>query len=123
MNFQMKKLRQFNIFDAVEFFKDKDVRVMSHEDWKEYDEDGKNSKVIGTKYKTVIATDRTKYTGADVAPDLNAGEQVIVKVPQPPKEYKKFSKITFVNPTASVYGTFMSELSVKADDVEISQPK
>ncbi|MDN6729268.1 MAG: hypothetical protein L0L57_03760 [Alkalibacterium sp.] len=46
-----------------------------------------------------------------------------MKVPQPPKEYKKFSKIMFVNPTASVYGTFMSELSVKADDVDITQPK
>lgn len=119
----MKKLRQFNVFDAVGFFKDKDVRVMAHEDWKDYDEDGKNSKVIGTKYKCVIATDRTEYTGVDVAPDLNAGEQIDVKVPQPPKEYKKFSKITFVNPTASVYGTFMSELSVKADDVDIIQPK
>lgn len=96
---------------------------MSHEDWKEYDADGKNPKVIGTKYKTVIATDRTEYKGEDVALDLNAGEQVIVKVPKPPKEYKKFSKITFVNSTASVYGTFMSELSVKADDVDIVQPK
>lgn len=119
----MKKLRQFNLFDAVGFFKDKDVRVMSHEDWKEYDAEGKNPKVVGTKYKAVIATDRTEYTGEDVAPDLNAGEQVVVKVAKPPKEYKKFSKITFVNPTASVYGTFMSELSVKADDVEITQPK
>ncbi|TCT15283.1 hypothetical protein EDD68_1371 [Melghiribacillus thermohalophilus] len=119
----MKKLREFNRFDCEAFFKDKDVRVMSHEDWLEYDADGKNPKVVGTKYKTVIATDRTEYKGADVAPDLNAGEQVIVKVPKPPKEYKKFSKITFVNPTASVYGTFMSELSVKANDVDIVQPK
>ena len=119
----MKKLREFNRFDCKAFFKDKDVRVMSHEDWKEYDADGKNPKVVGTKYKTVIATDRTEYTGEDVATDLNAGEQVVVKVAKPPKEYKKFSKITFVNPTAAVYGTFMSELSVKADNVEISQPK
>lgn len=118
----MKKLRQFNKFDAEGFFKDKDVRVMAHEPWNEY-EDGQVTKQLGTKYKCVIATDNTKYEGDDVQPDLNAGEQIDVKVPQQPKSYNKFSRITFVNPTASVYGTFMSELSVKADDVEIVQPK
>jgi hypothetical protein len=47
----------------------------------------------------------------------------VVKVPHPPKPFKKFSKINFINATTSVYGTFMSELSVKADDVEIHSPK
>ncbi|WP_221636785.1 hypothetical protein [Listeria innocua] len=46
-----------------------------------------------------------------------------MKVPQAPKSYKKFSRIAFVNPTASVYGTFMNELSIKADDVDFVQPK
>ncbi|WP_130807934.1 hypothetical protein [Senegalia massiliensis] len=114
----MKKLRQFNKFDSVEFFKDKDVRVMAHEPWNEYD-DGQITKQLGTKYKCVIATDNTKYDGTNVAPDLNAGEQIDVKVPHPPKDYKKFSKIKFIDASASVYGTFMSELSVKADDVDI----
>ncbi|MBB6450824.1 hypothetical protein HNR44_002814 [Geomicrobium halophilum] len=114
----MKKLRSFNVFDCNAFFKEKDVRVMAHEPWSDY-EDGKVTKQLGTKYKCVIATDNTKYEGKDVEPDLNAGEQIIIKVPQQPKKYKKFSKIKFVNPTASVYGTFMSELSVKADDIDI----
>lgn len=114
----MKKLRGFNKFDCEAFFKDKDVRVMAHEAWNEYD-DGQITKQLGTKYKCVIVTDKTEYQGKDIAPDLNAGEQIDVKVPQQPKEYKKFSPITFVNPSASVYGTFQSELSVKADDVEI----
>lgn len=114
----MKKLREFNKFDCEAFFKDKDVRVMAHEPWNDY-EDGKITKELGTKYKCVIATDKTKYKGDDVKPDLNAGEQIDVKVPLPPQQFKKFSKITFINPTASVYGTFMSELSVKADDVDI----
>lgn len=118
----MKKLREFNKFDCEAFFKDKDVRVMAQEPWNEY-EDGKITKQLGTKYKCVIATDNTVYRGKDVEPDLNAGEQIDVKVPLPPKEFKKFNKITFVNPTASVYGTFMSELSVKADDVEIQSTK
>lgn len=117
----MKKLKQFSRFDCEAFFKDKDVRVMAQEPWNEY-EDGKATKQLGTTFKCVIATDNTKYEGKDVEPDLNAGEQINVKVPQPPKQFKKFSRITFVNPTASVYGSFQSELSVKADDVEIISP-
>lgn len=117
----MKKLRQFNKFDCEAFFKDKDVRVMASEQWNDY-EDGKITKILGTNYKCVIVTDNTEY-GKDVEPDLNAGEQVNVKVPHPQKDFKKFSRITFLNPTASVYGSFQSELSVKADDVEIVPPK
>ncbi|MBF2593628.1 hypothetical protein [Listeria welshimeri] len=118
----MKKLRQFNKFDCEAFFKDKDVRVMVQEPWNDF-EDGKVTKQLGTKYKCVIATDGTIYDGKEVEPDLNAGEQIVVKVPHPPKQFKKFSKITFINATASVYGTFMSELSIKADDVEIHSTK
>lgn len=114
----MKKLREYNKFDCEAFFKDKDVRVMADEPWNEYD-DGKVVKALGTKYKCVIATDKTKYKGEDVRPDLNAGEKVDVKVPQQPKKYKKFSSITFIGASASVYGTYQSDLSVKADDVDI----
>jgi len=118
----MKKLRGFNKFDCEAFFKDKDVRVLATEQWNDF-EDGQVTKQLGTKYKCVIVTDNTKYEGKDVQPDLNAGEQIDVKVAQPPKQFKKFSKITFVNPTASVYGSFQSELSVKAEDVDIIPPK
>lgn len=118
----MKKLRQFNKFDCEEFFKDKDVRVMAQEQWSRY-EDGSIVEQLGTKYKCVIATDNTEYTGEKVEPDLNAGEQLVIKVPNQPKNFKKFSRITMVNPKGSVYGTFMSELSVTADDVEFHNPK
>src|SRR5699024_189051 len=114
----MKKLRGFNKLDCEAFFKDKDVRVMAHEAWNEYD-DGKITKQRGTNDKCVIATDKTEYQSRAGTPNLNAGDQIDVKVPQQPKDYKKSSRITFVNPSASVYGTFQTELSVKADDVEI----
>lgn len=114
----MKKLREFQKFDAEAFFKEKDVRVLASEVWMEYG-DGKNRNELGTKYKCVIATDNTKYSGENVQPDLNAGERIVVKVPQKAKQFGKFNRIVFVNPTGSVYGDFMSELSVKADDVEI----
>ncbi|EXJ23868.1 hypothetical protein ADIAL_0660 [Alkalibacterium sp. AK22] len=118
----MKKLRQFNKFDAEGFFQEKDVRVMAHEPWNDY-EDGQIAKQLGTKYKCVIATDNTTYDGDDVPADLNAGEQIDVKIAKQPKDYKKFSKIKFIQPTASVYGTFQSELSVKAEDIEIISTK
>lgn len=114
----MKKLRQFMKFDAEGFFKDKDVRVMADEPWYEYN-DGQIIKTLGTKYKCVIAVDNTSYDGDDVAHDLNGGEQVVVKVANARKEYKKFSKIIFVDVTASVYGQFQSDLSLKASDIII----
>lgn len=116
----MKKLRQFNKFDCEAFFKDKDVRVLAHEDWNEY-KDGEITKKLGTKYKCVIATDNTIYADEGEATDVNAGEQVDVKVPNAEKEYKKFSKIIFVGATASVYGTFQNELSVVAEDVKFQE--
>lgn len=100
----MKKLRQFNQFNCGAFFKDKDIRVMAHEPWQDY-EGGQVTKQLDTKYKCVVATDKTEYEGKDIEPDLNAGEQIIVKVLPPPKDYKKFSRIMFVKATASVYGT------------------
>lgn len=118
----MKKLRQFLKFDTQEFFKGKDVRVMADEPWYDY-QDGRIKATLGTKYKCIIATDNTVYDGEDVAPDLNGGEAVVVKVTNDRKDYKKLSKIQFVNPEATVYGQFQSELSLKADDVEIEAPK
>ncbi|MDN6729269.1 MAG: hypothetical protein L0L57_03765 [Alkalibacterium sp.] len=50
----MKKLREFNRFDCAAFFKDKDVRVMSHEDWKEFDADGKTLKSLELSTKQLL---------------------------------------------------------------------
>lgn len=118
----MKKLRQFLKFDTDAFFKGKDMRVVADEPWFEY-QDGRITKTLGTKYKIIIATDNTTYDGDDVSPDLNGGEQIILKVPKERVDYKKFSKIRFVNSTASVYGQFQSELSVQAEDVVIEASK
>jgi len=115
----MKKLRQFNKFDCEAFFKDKDVRVLAHEDWNEY-ESGEVSKKLGTKYKCVIASDNTKYND-DNEIDVNAGEQVDIKVPSEAKDYKKFNRVQMINAVASVYGTFQNELSVIAEDVKFQE--
>lgn len=118
----MKQLRRFLKFDTDGFFKGKDVRVLADEPWYEY-EDGQISRTLGTKYKCVIAVDNTDYENEDLAPDLNAGEQIVVKVTQDPKNYQKFSRIKFINATASVYGQFQSELSLTAEDVDIQELK
>lgn len=116
--FPMKGLRDYQVFNATDFFKDKDLRVLATEPWNEFKE-GQVTKELVTKYKCVIATDNTKYKN-DIK-DLNAGEQIVIKVEKQPKTFKKFSQVTLVNPTATIYGSFQSELSVKAEDVEIHQ--
>src|SRR5699024_9499215 len=106
----MKKLRQFLKFDTEEFFKGKDVRVMADEPWYEY-EDGRITKTLGTKYKCIIATDNTVYDGDDVAPDLNGGESIVVKVSKEPVDYKKISRIKIVGANVIDNGQLQKELS------------
>src|SRR5699024_12049052 len=88
---KLKKLREFNKFDCEAFFKDKDVRVMAHEPWNQY-EDGKITKELGTKFKCVIASDKTKYKVDDLNQDLNDGEKFDVYVPFIQNQLKKFNK-------------------------------
>lgn len=102
-------------FDAEEFFKEKDIRIIADEIWHDYT-DNKITKTLGTKYKCIIAFDNTKYEGDDVAAGLNSGEPLSIKIGKERIDYKKFSKIKLINPTATVYGQFQSELSVKAED-------
>lgn len=110
----MKGLREYQMFDAKSFFEKKELRAVAKETWNEYS-DGQVGKNLGTKYKCVIATDHTEYKKPETD---NTGEQVVVKVEKPAKDFKKFSRINLVNPSASIYGQFQNEISVKADDVE-----
>ncbi|MDT2745979.1 MULTISPECIES: hypothetical protein [Enterococcaceae] len=110
----MKGLREYQRFDANGYFEQKELRVMASEAWNEYS-DGQVGKNLGTKYKCVIATDNTAYKNPETD---NTGEQVVVKVEKNAKDFKKFARVTLVNPSATIYGQFQNELSVKADDVE-----
>lgn len=110
----MKGLREYQMFDAKGYFEQKELRAIASEAWNEYT-DGQVGKVLGTKYKCVIATDNTTYKNPSTD---NTGEQVVVKVEKPAKEFKKFARVSLVNPSATIYGQFQNELSVKADDIE-----
>lgn len=111
----MKGLREYQKFDAKGFFEGKELRAIAVEAWNEF-ADGQVGKLLGTKYKCVIATDNTVYKNQKTD---NSGEQVVVKVEKPAKEFKKFAQITLINPSATIYGQFQNELSVKADDIEV----
>lgn len=111
----MKGLREYQQFNAKKFFQDKTLLALKAEPWSEYKE-GKVTKELGTTYKCVIASDNSIYKSG--IKDLNAGEQINVKVNKPAKSFKKMTPVTLINPTATIYGQYQSELSVKADDIE-----
>lgn len=111
----MKGLREHLEFETKKFFDKKELRVIASEAWAEYVE-GQVGKTLGTKYKCVIATDNTAYRNP--ATD-NTGEQVDVKVEKPAKEFKKFARVSLINPTATVYGEYQNQLAVKAEDIEV----
>lgn len=115
----MKKLRSFLRFDMDAFLNKKELRIVGSEPWQQY-QDGAVGEVVGTKYKLVIATDHTVYDRDDPTKDarINEGEPLVVKVAQPPKEFKKFAVAKLVQPTATVYGDFQNQLSVTAQDIE-----
>lgn len=116
----LKKLNQFRKFDIVEFLKAKDVRVVSQEPWQEKTPDG--YQIIGTKLKCLILVDNTDY-GAPAHKGLNDGEALVVKVPKTPIEFQKFARLELISPTATVYGEFQNQLSIKAADVRFHAAK
>lgn len=111
----MKGLREHLEFRAKDFFEKKELRVIASEAWTDYEE-GQAGKSLGTKYKCVISDDNTVYKKSGTN---NEGEQVDVKVEKPAKVFKKFARVTLVNPIANVYGDYQNQLSVKADDIEV----
>ncbi len=114
----MKKLRSFLNFDTERFFTGKELRVVGAEPWQEYTNTGPG-KIIGTRYKLVIATDKTVYDAKDPEKDarINEGEPLVVKVAKPQKGFGKFAIAKLVEPKATIYGQFQNELSVIAEDI------
>lgn len=110
----MKKLREFMEFDIERFLKDKDVRVLACEPWKDYKDN--KGEIVGTKYKAIILTDSTQYKETEEK-DINAGEALTIKVNKEAKNFKKFSKIELIGAEATVYGDYSNLLSIKAKDI------
>ena len=115
----MKGLRIFLEFNIEKFLENKDVKVIASDKWQSYDNNG-SVEVVGTKYKCVIADDETFYGKDDID---NTGEQLIIKVKKPVKNFKKFSSIRLVNAIGKVYGDYQNNLSIEAEDIIFVESK
>ena len=101
----MKKLKLFAPFNAELFFSNIDLQFVKLE---EVYTDGIKS---GFKYHLLIIADNNNY-GDDSS--LNMGELIKVKV-----DNNKCN----INPSASIYGDYQNQLSIKADNVVLKKSK
>lgn len=110
----LKSLREFLKFDAVSFFKGKQLLLMRETPWKDYD----SGKEVGAKLKVIIWSDDTKYTKEGVS---NEGSEMDIKISGLRAEDIDRNNRGFIrlsNPTGVVYGEYQNELSIKADGFE-----
>ena len=91
----LKKLNQFNYFDAEGFFSKLKLITVGSTVWKEY---GSNV-VKGTKLEVVIASDKHRYNSYE-------GEDVNNMYAKLPKEMDvpMNVEVKLINPEASIYG-------------------
>lgn len=110
----MKGLAQFSRFDLDDFLADKDLAVTGLGPWKDYN----SGTVLGTKVELVITRDETTYKpGKDGAQISNLFEKLTVKVPKD-VNIPIGSLVEVINGTATVYGDYRNQLSIKAEDVK-----
>lgn len=128
----MKNLRQFMFFDWDAFAKDKLFRCIGVTKWTEF----KTKEVLGTKVQVAIVKDDTSYkpyNDGSPAPN-NLYEKFDFKIPKDVKDVAvNIGDVVIpVNPVATPYApksndstnvTRQNQLSVKADDVKVLQPK
>lgn len=115
----MKFLNQFNRFDCNSFFHNKTLMVLSSNIWQDSND---ANKVLGTKLSVVILADKTEYRRTEGDTNTNRFEKLTVKVGKvvniPENTY-----ISLVNPTATVFGEYRNQLSVRCDDVKVIPSK
>lgn len=114
-----KKLNQFTFFDFMKFSEGKVYKLVAIEPWKDFD----TGTVLGTKYKGVIAQDKTHYNSKDGEQVSNLFEKLNFKVPKPARDIQIGSVIKPVNPVATVYGQYRNQLAAKADDIQVINPQ
>lgn len=93
--------------------------VLSSNIWKDNDDE---SKELGTKLSVVIISDKTEYRRTEGDNSNNRFEKINVKVSKRVNVAEN-SYISLVNPTATVYGDYRNQLSVRCDDVKIITTK
>lgn len=112
----LKKLRQFLKFDWEKFANGKVFMVTECAQWLDYN----TKKLMGTKVKAAIVQDNTQYEQKEGEQVTNLFNTVAFKVPKqisiPVNSYVKP-----IGVTATVYGEYMNQLSIKCEDVQAVQ--
>lgn len=114
----MKGLSNFMRFDWPAFANDKVFRVVGISEWVDFD----SKEHIGTKIDCVIAADKTPYAFKEGQEFTNLWEKITFKVNKDLR-IEMNSKVIPKDVTATVYGEFRNQLSVKCQDVVVSQDK
>lgn len=110
----LKKLNQFNYFDADEFFSKLNLITVSVSTWKEFG----TGLVKGTKVEVVIAGDKHDYILASDEKVSNLYEKLVIKIARE-INVPINAKIQLVNPVGTIYGEYRNQLSVTADDIKV----
>lgn len=114
----MKGLAQFNKFDWDSFANGKQFIVTSVDEYIDFD----TKAHLGTKVECIISVDKTPYVFKAGKEFTNRFEKITFKVMKDmsiPLDAHVMPK----NVTASIYGEFRNQLSVKCEDILIATQK
>lgn len=110
----LKKLSQFEKFDAEGFFANLNLGAVGQSEWKDFT----SGEHKGTKVEVVIIGDKHNYKSTGGQQISNMYEKLIVKVPRD-IDVPMNSHVRLVNAYATVYGQYRNQLSITADDIEV----
>lgn len=111
----MKSLNAFLKFILDQFLNGKELTVTSCGPWVDFD----THEEKGTKVEVAITKDETAYPPSkDGRVVSNLFEKFTIKVPKP-LSIPVGAVVTIVNGTATVYGDYRNQLSVRAEDVKV----
>lgn len=114
----MKAINAFLKFMLDEFLRGKELTVTGCGPWVDFD----THEEKGTKIEVAITKDNTAYPPAkDGRVVSNLFEKLSIKIPKA-ASIPVGAIVTIVNGTATVYGDYRNQLSVRADDVKVIAP-
>lgn len=114
----LKKLSVFQRFALDDFLNGKELTATCSRPWRDHDTQAE----LGTVVEVAITQDATSYPPSkDGVASNNLFEKLAVKVPKA-INIPVGAIVTVVNGTATVYGDYHNQLSIRAEDVKVVQP-
>lgn len=110
----LKRLSEFERFDAEGFFANLNLGAVGQSEWKDFT----TGEHKGTKVEVVIIGDKHNYNSANGQQISNIYEKLTVKVPKD-IDVPMNSHVRLINAKATVYGQYRNQLSITADDIEV----